>query len=121
MIQDVLIIKRQVEANHHSGNPTSMTIEEWKLIDEIACSTIRMHLAENVYFSMAIESSGEKILFEIDQDVVEGPTHRIELALPQTAEENEVPAESESEKGPLVELGNKAIKDKAELTRVKKV
>ena len=29
-----------------------MKTEEWKSIDEIACSTIRMNLAENVYFSI---------------------------------------------------------------------
>ena len=34
----------------------SMTTEEWKLIDEITHSTIQMHLAENVYFSMAKET-----------------------------------------------------------------
>ena len=34
-----------------------MTIEECKSIDEIARSTIRMHLVENVYFSMAKETT----------------------------------------------------------------
>ena len=34
-----------------------MITEEWKSIDEIARSTIRMHLAENVYFSMAKETT----------------------------------------------------------------
>ena len=33
-----------------------MTIE-WKSIDEITRSTIRMHLAENIYFSMAKETT----------------------------------------------------------------
>ena len=48
MMQDVLIIRRQVEAIRHSEKPTLMTIEEWKSIDEITRSTIRIHLAENV-------------------------------------------------------------------------
>ena len=33
-----------------------MATEEWRSLDEIARSTIRMHLAENVYFSMAKET-----------------------------------------------------------------
>ena len=49
MMQDVLIIRRQVEAIHHNNKPTSMTTEEWRSLNEIARSTIQMHLAENVY------------------------------------------------------------------------
>ena len=41
--------------------PVLMTIEEWKWIEEIAQFIIRMHLAENVYFSMAKETT----LFEL--------------------------------------------------------
>ena len=55
--QDVLTIRSQVEVIHYSENPTSMTTEEWKLINEIVRSTIWMHLAENVYFSMAKETT----------------------------------------------------------------
>ena len=51
---------------------------------------------------------GKKVSFEIDRDVVEGLAHRTELALRQTTEENEVTAESKSEKGPYVELEDKA-------------
>mgnify|MGYP000155542219 CR=1 FL=1 len=47
-----------------------MTIEEWKSIDEIARSTIRMHLAENVYISKAKETTTFK-LWEKLQDVYE--------------------------------------------------
>mgnify|MGYP006925731910 CR=1 FL=1 len=57
MMQDVLIIQRQVEAIRHSEKPISMCAEEWRFMDEIARSTIRMHLAENVYFSMAKETT----------------------------------------------------------------
>ena len=53
MMQDVLIIQRQVEAIRHSRKHATMSAEEWKSIDEIAHSTIQMHLVENVYFSMA--------------------------------------------------------------------
>ena len=61
MMEDVLIIRRQVEAIRHSEKPTLMTIEEWKSIDEIARSTIRMHLAENISFSMAKETTTFKL------------------------------------------------------------
>ena len=57
MMQDMLIIRCQVEAIHHNNMPTSMTIEEWCSLDEIARLTIRMHMAENVYFSMAKKRS----------------------------------------------------------------
>ena len=57
MMHDVLIIRRQVEVIRHSKKPASMTTEEWKSTDEIVCSTIRMHLAENVYFNMAKETT----------------------------------------------------------------
>ena len=57
MMQDVLITRRQVEAIRHIKKPASMTIEEWKLIDKIVHSTIRMHLAENIYFSMTKETT----------------------------------------------------------------
>ena len=61
MMQDMLIIRRQVEASRHGEKPTLMKIEEWKSIDEIARSTIRMHLDENVYFSMAKETTTFKL------------------------------------------------------------
>ena len=51
------------------------------------------------------ENSGD---FKIVTNGVEGPAHRTELALRQTTEENEVTAESKSEKGPYVELEDKA-------------
>ena len=61
IMQDVLIIRRSVESIRHIEKPTSMTIEEWKSIDEITRSTIRMYLAENVYFSMAKETTTFKL------------------------------------------------------------
>ena len=57
-MQEVLIIRRQAEAICQSDKPTSMSAEEWRSMDEIERSTIRMHLAENVYFSMAKETTG---------------------------------------------------------------
>ena len=56
MMQDT-IIRRQIEALRHSEKLASMTTEEWPLLDEIARSTLRMYLAENVYFSMAKEKT----------------------------------------------------------------
>ena len=62
---------------------------------------------------------GKRVSFDIDKDVVERPAHRTTLALRQTTEENIVPTESKSAKGPLVELEDKAIvTDKVESTRV---
>ena len=57
MMQDVLIIQRQVEAIQHNEKPASMTAEDCRSTNEIACSTIRMHLPENFYFSMARETT----------------------------------------------------------------
>ena len=80
MMEDMLIIRRQVEAIRHSEKPTLMTIEEWKSIDEIARSTIRMHLAENVYFSMAKETTTFK-LWEKLQAVYEKQSSSSKLIL----------------------------------------
>ena len=57
MMHDVLIIRRQIKAIRHNNKPTSMATDEWRSLDEIARSTIRMHLAKNVYFSMAKETT----------------------------------------------------------------
>ena len=61
MMHDVLIIKSQIETIRHNNKSTSMTTEEWRSLDQIARSTIRMHLAENVYFNIA----KEKIAFAL--------------------------------------------------------
>ena len=52
MMQDVPIIRRQIEAIRHNKQ-AAMVVDEWHSLDEIARSTIRMHLIENVYFNMA--------------------------------------------------------------------
>ena len=52
---DVGWVRRQVEAIRQSGKLASMLAEEWRSADEISRSTIRMHLAENVCFSIAKE------------------------------------------------------------------
>ena len=56
-MQDVLIITRHVKVIRHNNKSAVMMTEEWRSLDEIARSTIQMHLAENVYFSMAKEST----------------------------------------------------------------
>ena len=76
----MLIIRRQVEAIHHIEKPTSMKIKEWKSIDEIARFTIRMHLAENIYFSMAKETTTFK-LWEKLQAVYEKQSSSSKLIL----------------------------------------
>ena len=55
MMKDVLIIGCQIEAIKHNNRPSTMTTEEWWSLEEITRSTIRTHLVENVYFSMAKE------------------------------------------------------------------
>jgi hypothetical protein len=55
MMQDVLVQQRQIEAIRHSKTPSGKTPKEWKSVDELSHSTIRVHLAENVYFSIAKE------------------------------------------------------------------
>ena len=56
MLQDVLIIRRQIEAIWHNNKPTTMTEDEWQSLDEIVQSAIWMRLAENVYFSRNMET-----------------------------------------------------------------
>ena len=56
MMQDVLIIRHRIKLIRHNGKPSMMTTEDWRSLDKIARSTIRMHLAENVYFIMGKES-----------------------------------------------------------------
>ena len=50
MIQGVLIIRRQIDAIRHSARHASISTEEWRSLEKIARSTIRIHLAENVYW-----------------------------------------------------------------------
>ena len=57
MMQDVVIIRRQIEAIQHNNKPTLMETDEWHSLVEIARTTIRMDLVENVYFSMAKEKA----------------------------------------------------------------
>ena len=58
---------------------------------------------------------GKRVSFEIVKDSVEGLTHRTERT-----EENEVQADLDTKVGPLTQLEDKAIKDKAESTLVEK-
>ena len=55
MMQDVLIIRHQIEVIRHISKPTKLSSVEWRSLDQIMRSTIKMHLAENVYLSMAKE------------------------------------------------------------------
>ena len=41
----------------HNNKPIEMSAVEWRSFDEIVRSNITMHLAENVYFNMAKEST----------------------------------------------------------------
>ena len=61
MMQDVLVQRWQIEAIRHSKTLAGKTPEEWKSVDELARSTIRMHLAVKVYISIA----KEKTTFEL--------------------------------------------------------
>ena len=63
---------------------------------------------------------GKKVTFEIDTNVVEGPTHMTELEIPQTIEINQAnpSGESESTKGPLVKFDSIRILTRNERKRV---
>ena len=79
MMQDVLIIRRQIEAIQHNNKSTKMSVIEWRSLDEIARSTIRMHLVQNVYFKMAKEMIAyalwEKLQVCIQKEVELVKTH----------------------------------------------
>ena len=45
-----------IETIRYNSKPTEMSADERRSLDEIASSTIRMHLAENVYFIMGKET-----------------------------------------------------------------
>ena len=55
------IHKKADRSDSSQREAQSMTIEEWKSIDEIPRSTTCMHLAEDVYFSMATETKMFKL------------------------------------------------------------
>ena len=54
-----------------------MTTEGWHSLDEIAISTIRMHLAENIYFSMAKETSAYALCEKrcVQKEIIFSETH----------------------------------------------
>ena len=56
MMEDVFIIRRQIEAIPHNAKTVAMIVEEWRSLDEITILTIWMHLAKNVYLSMPKET-----------------------------------------------------------------
>ena len=45
-------IDHPTKSSQYNNKATSMTANEWHSLDEIARSTIRMHLVENVYFGI---------------------------------------------------------------------
>ena len=52
MMQDVLIIRRNVEEFCHSEKRALMTIEKWKSIDEIARSTILTNRLQKYFLAL---------------------------------------------------------------------
>ena len=51
------------QRNPTSYAPAGEILEEWKSVDELARSTIRMHLVENVYFS----TEKKKTMYELSE------------------------------------------------------
>ena len=50
--------KKQIKPIKLKGErPKDMESNEWEELDELACSTIMLTLAENVYFNVAEEST----------------------------------------------------------------
>mgnify|MGYP002776076802 CR=1 FL=1 len=62
---------RQIEAIWHNNKPASMTTNEWRSLDEITRSTIRIHMAKNVYFSMVLKETITFSLWEKLQAISE--------------------------------------------------
>ena len=61
-IWQVLVQKKQIKPIKLKGNrPEDITAAAWEELDELACSTIMLSLAENVYFNVA----EEKIAYEV--------------------------------------------------------
>ncbi|MCO5585974.1 hypothetical protein L7F22_039910 [Adiantum nelumboides] len=56
-IMQVLVQRKQVKPLKLKGErPEGMAEDEWEELDELACSTIMLTLAKNVYFNMAKET-----------------------------------------------------------------
>ena len=57
-IWQVLVQKKQIKPIKLKGNrPEDITAVAWEELDELACSTIMLSLAENVYFNVAEEKT----------------------------------------------------------------
>ena len=62
-IQDVLVQKKQLKpiARLAGAKPADMSDEDWLELDALAKSTIRLHLAESVYFTVVSETSSHNL------------------------------------------------------------
>ena len=57
-IKDVLVQKKQLKPiSGPTAKPVDMSEEDWAELDALAKSTIRLHLAESVYFTMVSETT----------------------------------------------------------------
>jgi len=57
-IWQVLVQKKQIKPIKYKGiKPENMNEDEWSDMDELACSTILLSLAESVYFNIAEETT----------------------------------------------------------------
>lgn len=57
-IWQVLVQKKQIKPIKLKGErPEDMDADPWEELDELACSTVMLTLAENVYFNVADETT----------------------------------------------------------------
>lgn len=61
-IRDVLIQKKQIKPLAGvEAKPANMSEDDWNELDALAKSTIRLHLAESVYFTVVNEQTTEDL------------------------------------------------------------
>ena len=57
-IKDVLVQKKQLKPiSGPTAKPPGMSQEDWAELDALAKSTVKLHLAESVYFTMVSETT----------------------------------------------------------------
>ena len=60
-MRDVLIQRRKLSPLGGEAKPQGMSNDDWEELDLLAMSTIRLHLADNVYFMVLDCDSAEKL------------------------------------------------------------
>lgn len=64
-VQEALVVQGLAKAL--GGKPESMKEEEWRKLDEEACSTIRLYLSKEIHHSIKAERSAKEIWEELEK------------------------------------------------------